>query len=353
MAIFSDKSLRFSLFILVLLAALPAIVLALISSLEERKHRRLIAFNSSFELAKEIASDHKQLIENTHQIFFSLAQAPQIQRLDKAGSEKILASLLKESTGYTAFALAEANGEVVASAPPFKGPVSFADRPYFQRVLKKRELVIGEYLRGRISGKLTVVIAYPVMDDKGRLRGVLAAGLDLERLGESLLSSGLPKGAALTIFDRNGRILYRNPDPQKLVGRTMADRPLVKHIIAHKEGVVEAGGLTGEDNLYGFAGLGRGGENLYLAVGSPKKTVYADVNRKRARNFIFLGLVALLAICAAWLVGERSIMVGIKALVSVAERLGSGKLETRTELPHTRGELGQLAAAFDRMAEAI
>jgi signal transduction histidine kinase len=43
----------------------------------------------------------------------------------------------------------------------------------------------------------------------------------------------------------------------------------------------------------------------------------------------------------------------VQALVQAAKRLSQGDLSTRTGLPHGAGEFGQLAAAFDDMAESL
>ena len=61
----------------------------------------------------------------------------------------------------------------------------------------------------------------------------------------------------------------------------------------------------------------------------------------------------MLALAAAWIGGDVFILRRVQALVRAAQRLSRGDLSTRTGLPHGPGELGQLAAAFDDMAESL
>src|SRR5439155_17509199 len=64
-------------------------------------------------------------------------------------------------------------------------------------------------------------------------------------------------------------------------------------------------------------------------------------------------VVGLLALGAAWFGGERFILRQVRVLVHAVRRLGAGDLSSRTGLSKERGELGQLARAFDSMAQSL
>jgi signal transduction histidine kinase/CheY-like chemotaxis protein/HAMP domain-containing protein len=63
--------------------------------------------------------------------------------------------------------------------------------------------------------------------------------------------------------------------------------------------------------------------------------------------------VGLAALVAAWLGGEHFILRQVRALSDAAKRLGKGDMSSRTGLRDSSGELGQLAEAFDSMAESL
>lgn len=63
--------------------------------------------------------------------------------------------------------------------------------------------------------------------------------------------------------------------------------------------------------------------------------------------------VGLLALGAAWFGGERFILRQVRTLCRTAGHLAAGDLSIRTGLAHERGELGELARAFDLMAESL
>src|SRR5438477_4831321 len=64
-------------------------------------------------------------------------------------------------------------------------------------------------------------------------------------------------------------------------------------------------------------------------------------------------VVGLLALGAAWFGGERFILRQVRVLSNAARQLGAGVLSSRTGLADERGELGELARTFDKMAEAL
>ena len=63
--------------------------------------------------------------------------------------------------------------------------------------------------------------------------------------------------------------------------------------------------------------------------------------------------VGLVALVAAWFGGERFILRQVRILSGAVQQLGAGDLKSRTGLSRERGELGELARAFDAMADSL
>ena len=64
-------------------------------------------------------------------------------------------------------------------------------------------------------------------------------------------------------------------------------------------------------------------------------------------------IVGLLALFAAWYGGEHFILRQVRALAKTAQQLIKGNLNARTGLKNAEGELGQLAATFDGLADSL
>jgi len=346
-------SLRTRLILLVLLAVVPALGLTFYSGLKQRHDALFHAQEDALRMAKNASSAQERLIEDTRQIFFALSQFSEIQNLNPDACSKIFKDLQGQSKGYTTFVATKPNGDLFASALPVSGRMTFTDRTWYQQVLKTREFVIGEYLIGRISGKATVTLAYPVLDRKGQLKVILVTGLDLGWLNQFIIENKPPPGTTLNVIDRKGTILLRYPEPEKFIGKTMPEGSILKAILEKREGVSEAIDMEGVPHLYGFTSLDRFSGSVYVSVGIPKKIAFAEAIRDMKRNLIWLVIVAALAIIAAWFGSSLFIMRPVDRLLKATKRLGEGDLMSRAGPRYDRGEIGQLAFAFDQMANRI
>jgi PAS domain S-box-containing protein len=344
-------SLRFRLILLVLLAVLPALGLALYTGLEGRRQAAVQAQENTLRLARLMAKDQERLVEGADQLLNALARLPAIRDRDPVACNALFADLMTQAWHYANFVATAPDGEVFCSGEPLSGPVNFADRAWFQQALATHDFVVGDYVIGRITGQPLLVFAHPALDEAGQVQAVVSTGLDLAWLGQLAAEAQLPAGSAFTIVDRDGTVLARNPAPQEWVGRTLPAEPLIQAMLASRnEGTVETDGLDGAQRLYGFAPA-RGG--LYVAIGIPVQAAYAQANRALAQHLLGLGLVAVLALAAAWMGGEAFLLRRVRDLVGVARRLSAGDLGARTGRPYGVGELSQLARAFDSMAQAL
>jgi signal transduction histidine kinase len=356
MARLSLASLQTRLLLLVLLAVIPALGLTLYTNLEERQLRKAQVQEQAMRLSRLVSADHERLIEDARRLLMNLARLPAVRDRNRAACNALFADLLTQHSSYANLGVVDANGSIFCSALPMTGPVYAGDRVFFRRALETRDFAIGEYQVGRITRKATVNFGYPVLDDAGHVRAVVFAALDLAWLNELASQGGLPPGSMLTVIDRNGTILSRYPDDGKWVGKLMPESLVLKAILTQQgNGTTEASGTDGIPRLFSFAPFGGRAQsaNAYVSVGIPAAVAFAGANQILARNIAALGLVAGLALAAAWVGGNLFIVRQIQALVRATKRVAAGELGVRTGLPQGQGELSQLAGAFDQMAESL
>ena len=356
MARLSLASVRARLLLLVLLAVIPALGLTLYTNLEERQLRKTQVQEQAMRLSRLVSADHERLIEDARQLLVTLAAFPAVRDRNRAACNTLFADLLARRSSYANLAVVDADGNVICTALPMTGQVYVGDRVYFQRALETRDFAIGEYQVGRVTGKATLNFGYPVLDDAGHVRAVVVAALDLAWLNQLASQAGLPPGSMLTVIDRNGTILSRYPDEGKWVGKLMPESLVLKAILTQQgNGTTEAPGTDGIPRLFSFAPFGGRAQsaNAYVSVGIPAAVAFAGANQILARNLAALGLVAGLALAAAWIGGNLFIVRQIQALVGATKRVAAGELGVRTGLSQGQGELSQLAGAFDQMAESL
>lgn len=352
------SGLRFRLLLLVVLASIPPVVLTLHIARQDRQRQTTVLRQRSQDMVKLAARKEDEMIAGTRQLLRAVAESAQVRSAQWGNTTKLLRTLFADYPRYSNLGVIKPNGDLAASALPMANPVNLADRSYFQRALSSHAFSIGDYQVGRISGKPSFDLGYPVLDPSGRVQAVVFAALDLDWVNRSdyALQMQLPPGATWTKIDGKGTILARYPAPEKwLVGEPLPDMALLKTFLARKNGVMEAVDPKGISVFYDFtstrSALVAGDVISILSI--PKKMLYAEPDLVMRRNLTSVGIVAGLVLALGWIGSRYLILRPIQALVKFTARLGAGDHSVRTGLPRARDELKQLVGAFDQMAEAL
>ncbi len=349
------STLRIRLLLLLFIAIIPALGLTLYTGIELRNAAISEAQENALRLIRTTSASHQRTIERTKSILVSLGEDPRVRNRDSQTCSALVATELKQHLSFINFGASTPDGNIFCSALPFKGRLSVAGRPFFERALQTRGFVTGEYEVDQITGRHSLTFASPIVNTAGELQAVLFAAVDLERGNALLTDVDLPKGAVYILVDRKGMVLSWYPDPAKRVGRAMAETPLAQMLLANQaEGATEAVGADGVRRLYAFTVLGdrsKGGD-LFAAIGIPS-SVALEIARSTTRNLIALSLLAVLAFAVAWGGASLLFLNPVNALVAATRRLRAGDLSARTGLRYGRGELDQLARAFDDTAAKL
>lgn len=350
-------SLRARLLLLVFLAVLPALVLILDTGLQQRRLADTNARENALRLVRFAAAHHERVLEGARQLLVALARLPAVRNRDVATCNSFLADLEKHYPTYNNLGVVGSDGNILCSAKPLAGASTAADLAWFRRTVQTRGFSAYDYqVGGRITDEPVVVFSYPVFDAAEQIQAVVFITLDLAWLNTLMAAAQLPQGSVLSVVDHEGVVLGRYPDPERWVGLSLPETPLIKAILTHRgEGSLETSGLDGVPRLYAFTRLygTTVGEGAYVSIGIPVAAAFAEADRILKRNVVLLGIVSLLGFVAAWFGSEVFILRRVRAVVDAAQRLRRGALSTRVGPPYGPGELGHLAQAFDEMAEAL
>ncbi len=346
--------LRWRLMLLILAAVLPAFLLVLNSTFEQRREAAESAQRESLKMAQTVAEGYRATSFSARQMLMGLSTLAEIPDAQSARAcNKMLASILRFNPDYANVGVALSSGEVVCSALPLPGPVNVTDRVFFQRAVATREFSIGDYQVGRIAAKRGIHFGYPLLTSDKQVWGVVFVLLGLERLNERLAETPhIETKDVVILLDGDGNILARHPDPEKYLGKSIAALPLYKQIQqAQGEGTYDGVGLDGVRRIFAFTPLfSRPSCCAYAVVGIPAEEVYAKANQAFVRNVSLMVGMGLLVLVLAWVGGDMLVLKRVRALSSAARRMGQRDLAARSGLPHDDEELGQLARSFDEMA---
>lgn len=350
----SLSGVRARLLVLVLLAMLPALGLTVYRAFEDRRAATSRAEADALGAARAAARTQAQLVQQAHQLLLGLAQLPAVREAPSEPCARLLARIVSEFRVYANLGVADRDGDVVCSGVPLPGSVNVADRDYFERAVASRELVVGEYIVGRITGLASLPVAFPLVE-RGRVRGAVFASLDLRWLDQVLSNRSLPDGSTVTVLDRRGTILARVPDRERWVGRTLPEAQLVQAVRSARTGVVTTGGLDGVSRFYGVVPLVRADNepDVFVTVGIPTEAALAAATRTLVRDLLVLALVALVALGLALAAAHVFLVRPVDRLTAATRRLGAGTPDARVRLEHAPRELVELGSAFNQMAESL
>jgi PAS domain S-box-containing protein len=352
------SGLRFRLVLLVLLASLPPVVLTLHIARQDRQRQIAALRQRSQEMVQLAARKEDEMIAGTRQLLHAVAASSRVQLGRWDDCNEWLRQLFADSPRYANLGVIKTNGDVPASALPFTNTVNLADRPYFQRTLSSRAFSIGDYQVGRITGRPTINLGYPVLDPSGQVQAVVFAALDLDWLNASdyVPQMQLPQGATWTKIDTNGTVLVRYPESKpSLVGKPLPEKSFFKISLIQTNGFMEAVDPKGVFLFYAYTSTRSAlvADDVISILSIPKKVLFAEPDRVMMRNLTSVGLVAGLVLVIGWIGSRYLVLRPIQALVNFTARLGAGDHSARTGLPRGRDELRQLMRAFDKMADAL
>jgi diguanylate cyclase (GGDEF)-like protein/PAS domain S-box-containing protein len=352
----ATQSLRARLLLLLLLAVLPPSGLLISTTVNDLNNAQAEVANDALRLARQIESYPISIIPDPRYFLENLSKHPAILETDPPDScNRLLTSLLEVHRYFGNIGVIGLDGEVLCSGAPTDKSVNLRDRSYFRRALESKGFAIGEYLVGRITGKAGVPFSSPVFDARGQPRAVVYVVLNLSWLSQAVARTNLPAGSKVTVLDSQGTILAGYADAEAQIGKPIPELSAYRVFQRQQsEGMVESVGLDNVTRINAYVPIYTSpGANIYLRVGVPKEIAYAKVKDKIIRTTLLLGLMAFTVLAVAWYGGDWLILRRVNALTKAATRMGQGDLDARTGLPHSREEIGQLARAFDEMAEGL
>ncbi len=311
---------------------------------EARQEAATVAQRSASQVVQSVARDQERLIESAHQLVMGVAQWPEVQTHNATGCTPLFAGILKSFPQYLDLVAIKPSGEIFCAGRSPEAAASLVDPAGVQRSAETGGAVLGQYTIDLASGKATIPLSAPSVDDAGMVRAVVVVGLDLTWLARPLVEKPLG-GASLAIVDRNGVILTHHPEPEEWIGKVL-DEPIKKVILAQGEGAAEGRGLDSLPSLFVFAPLLRDAEragDATVIIALPQNTVFGEADRVFRMHLVGLGLVALLLLAAAG--------VGIDLL---SRQRGHGPTRTVRRPPRlTRGRSAPTASAPAESAARI
>jgi len=342
------------LLLIVSVALLPALASQVYSETQARAVRQQLTEDAGLRLLHLARSEQQRIVEGAEQVLSVIANAPSVRNREPEHCQPLLANLLQEQTRYLYADAMTLDGTPFCASGPADQTLNPSDRPWFKRALQTGAFVVGDYAIGRSSGVPSLHMARPFRDKAGNIAGVVEIALSLEWLRGQFAKLDLPPGGSVTIADRTGVYLARNPGGMDFVGRTQpADRAfLLQGDTIHTFHGADAPG-SGRSGFVTVSPPGADPSGLMVAVSLDEETSFAAMMQANRLGLVLIIADVLLGLALTAVIGRRLIHRPVAELIDLADRWRSGALGARTTMRHRRDEFGRLANAFDDMAATL
>ncbi len=213
-------------------------------------------FDQQFEDSDVVAADlieQMNLREITSPAMFR-------ERMSGPATNQMLRGKISAVSYLGDIVIYDADGDIInwSRAQPLPA-INVSSRTYFQTFKSNpaSEPVLLESVRSFIIGKWTTIVARRLNMPDGTFLGVLVRRIDPESYQRYFASVALAEGAAISLFDREGKMLARYPHVEELIGRNFKDAPLMRKVLAEggRHTLRVKGPIDGEDRLGSAASL--------------------------------------------------------------------------------------------------
>jgi len=347
--------LRIKLLGLALAAALPSLLLLILSSVRAIERQREDVAIEAQRTAVAAAQQVAIIADDMERLLTTLALMQTVRTGTPEQRDELFAALARIFPQVNAIFFLDERGreQGISTHQPGSPRLDASQRAYVQEALASGRFTLSrEPLTAQSTGRPVVPMVAPVRDTDGRLIGLVGVGLALSGLQDAWAGLQLPPGTVVALVQREtGVILARSVEPERHIGERIAEDG-VRRIQATDRGVYaihHAAFGEGADRLVGFAAVP--GRPWVVTVAIPLEVAEAPWRRELVLHLL-LGVFAVAAALLLALRLSRAVAGPVQALVEGTAALARGDLSHRVRL-RTGDELEELAAGFNTMAHQL
>jgi len=352
----SSLSLRNRFIIILLVASLPGMLVAILLAANALDNEREQIEIGAARLADIQAAQHTNVIDTARVMIETVVETIEAGGVGDADCTHFLSDRVDRYPSFTSLTLIDNDGAIVCANSDSELPSGFPDDAFLDMIRNAEGFTVGEYTVGQ-SGVPLIIAALPVSRGDGSFAGAVAVGIDLRWLEILARRMNLPAGSTITAISGDGQVLNHYHAENVGDDDLMAPRETVpaeeyrQRMAAEGSGVLRGQTNAGRQRVYGFQRTSSG--SLSIVVGMPQ---YAEFERYGAalRDTLAAPMaILILALLAAGYASQALVIRWVGMLTGAAKKMADGDLAARSMVPHSRYELGRLAAAFDSMAASI
>ncbi len=295
-----------------------------------------------------------RIVDGVGDLLMATAHVPAVAGREAGACEAYLAAVVTDAPQLRAAAVLDRAATAQCASTDAAPPLSADNRLLLTgpAVPGQGPLIVGTYQNAPVATGELLPLMMKLRDADGRSAGALVAYLDLAWLGARIKERTLGTGNSLTIADRNGTIIAREPFPERFVGTSI---PAAFDSIVHANapGTLPVISQDGTRRMLGYYPVNSPPVGIYLSAGISETEAFRDIDATRRRNFAVMLVAGVATFGLAWAIGQRFIQQPVQRLLDSIEAWRRDDLTVRTGMRAGSGELEAVGEAFDRLIEEL
>ncbi len=301
---------------LTLAASLPGLFALVYSSIDLRNTRYGEVRAEALRNVHFVVSEIDQIFDGIEGVLHAVSQASEVHAGNGASCTDYITRVRAQLAQLTSIIVANTDGSLRCYSEGKAPSVNLADRYYFREAMATQAFSIGNYSRSRVSERNLVPMALPVIEN-GAVAYVMVAGLNIDWLGQQIRDRGLARGSTITVADRNGIIIAREPNAKEFIGTSMPAHHIT--LLSEKAGTRDAQSRDGVARILAFVPAPETPFGLYVSSGISREEAFGAIDRSLRNSLVLFGLGACIAFFLTWMMGEGIIRRPLMLMVATAE----------------------------------
>ncbi|WP_040210906.1 methyl-accepting chemotaxis protein [Clostridium polynesiense] len=237
---------------------------------------------------------------------------------------------------------------------------SIADRAYFKEAMSTKKPSISDVLISNTTGKLSVVVAAPILDSSNNAKGIAYATLSLAKLQEITEKLKYGTSGFGFIFDKNGVLLSNGKDSSsigKLKLSSEESSSELKGVWENREKSSEekhikynSGGKTAIAIVHPI--LINGKDNWYFSLSVNEEETLTNIN-KLSTTFILISCGFIIAAVLVSILYSSKITNPITRLSNITQFIAEGDLREKNIIVNSKDEIGKLTNSIILMSNNL
>lgn len=194
-------------------ALLPALGLIAYNEIANRQQRTAEINAQALQASRLASSELGRVLEGTRSLLVAVSALPAVAELDAVNCTSVLKRVADRLTMTGAILVMDTSMKLVCDSQGNPAGLDFSDRSYVREALNAPDMFVGEYTVSKLTQRAVLPVSMPLTRE-GQVVGVIATGIRLDWLQARVTEWGISGKSAITIADRNGVIIARQPLPE-------------------------------------------------------------------------------------------------------------------------------------------